>query len=60
MRNIDSSSWLGNPKLNVIKSTDAKNANTDNTRTFVLQAQQVNKLAQEDSKTNKPGQRTKK
>lgn len=61
MRNIDSSGWLGNPKLTVIKAKDSKNVNTDSSRAFVLQAQQMNKLAQDDSKTktNKPRQRTK-
>ncbi|MDH5408994.1 MAG: PilN domain-containing protein [Gammaproteobacteria bacterium] len=55
MRNIDSSSWLGNPKLDVIKSDKKK---SESNRAFVLRAAQVNKTEQATNKVNKPGKRT--
>jgi len=53
MRNIDSSNWLGNPKLDVIKS-DKKDS--ENTRAFILHATQMTKSPQDTVGKNKPSQ----
>lgn len=50
MRNIDSSDWLGNPRLKVIKSEKKKNADFDSSRAFILYAEQINKISLEASK----------
>ncbi len=45
MRNIASSDWMTEPRLNVIQTDKNKN-NTENTRTFILHAMQANNVKQ--------------
>ncbi|MDH5179969.1 MAG: PilN domain-containing protein [Gammaproteobacteria bacterium] len=60
MRNIDTSEWLGNPQLSIIKTDDKKAAGQDGTRSFILQAQQMNKLAQSDNEKEQKKQQANK
>lgn len=58
MRNIDDSEWLGEPRLDVIKSSKAKqNLEHTSGREFVLYAKQVNKQAKnKGNNNNQPAQ----
>jgi len=44
MRNIESSKWLGDPKLSVIQTNDKRN---ERTNTFTLIAQQINQASKD-------------